>query len=63
MFRISPDLKKEVERKAEESNCTMTSYLEFLIEKDLAEEEPKRVLLGTSSEGVRKRFVLKKKLS
>jgi predicted HicB family RNase H-like nuclease len=43
MFRISPNLKEEVERRAEENNCTMTSYLEFLIMKDLEENnEPKK---------------------
>jgi len=38
MFRISPELKEKVLEKAEENNCTMTSYLEYLIEKDLEEE-------------------------
>lgn len=37
MIRISPELKREVEERANENNCTMTSYLEFLIEKDLEE--------------------------
>lgn len=61
MFRASPELKKEVERRAEENNCTMTSYIEFLIMQDL-EDNPK-VLTGTSSTGEKKKFVLKRKLS
>jgi hypothetical protein len=40
MIRISPELKEKVLEKAEENNCTMTSYLEYLINQDL-EEKPK----------------------
>jgi hypothetical protein len=50
MFRISPELKERVLEKAEENNCTMTSYLEFLINQDLEEKQHK------------KRFILKRKL-
>ena len=66
MFRISPELKEEVGRKAEENDTTMTNYIEYLIRKDL-EENPivkkRRILLGTSSTGQRKKFKLLRKLS
>ena len=43
MFRISPELKEKVLERSEENNCTMTSYIEYLIQKDMEENyEPKR---------------------
>lgn len=66
MFRISPDLKEEVKRRAEENNCTMTSYIEFLIVQDI-EDNPappkKKFVFGTSSTGEKKKFLLKRRLS
>jgi hypothetical protein len=37
MFRISPDLKREVERRSLESKSTITSYIEALIMSDIGE--------------------------
>jgi len=64
MFRASQELKEEVQRRSEENNCTMTSYIEFLILQDL-EDNPKpkeKSLYETSSTGEKKKFLLKRRL-
>jgi len=60
MFRINPSLKENVKRKSEEHNCTMTSYIEFLINKDL-EENPIKEKKYVSTGKIRK-FLLKRRL-
>lgn len=55
MFRISQELREEVRRRVEENNCTITSYMEYLIEQDI--EKNPRI---EESALPRKRFVLKR---
>lgn len=42
MFRISPSLKERVKEKAEENDCTMTNYIEYLIQCDLENDKPNK---------------------